>query len=255
MTVDLFHRRSGQGPTIVLLHGLFGSSDNWGTVARALSERFDVVLADLRDHGRSPHTEATDYTLMAADVLALFDRLGLQQAVLAGHSMGGKTAMTFAQQWPERLRALVVVDIGPREYPLGQHAVIAEALRTSDLAHKTGRQQVEEHLARTIPEAGVVQFLLKSLYWKQPGELCWRFNVPTLLRCLPAIHGGIAPHTVRTPTLFIRGGMSPYIIREDLPQIQEQFPGCRVETIPYAGHWVPAQAPEETVALIREVAD
>jgi esterase len=254
MSVELFHRRSGNGPSIVLLHGLFGSSDNWGTVARDLTNDFDVTLVDLRDHGRSPHTALTDYPLMAEDVHALFQKLELKQAVLAGHSMGGKTAMVFAQRWPELLKHLVVVDIGPRAYPIGDHATIMEALLTSDLPAKTSRQEVEDHLERFIPEKGVVQFLMKSLYWVESGKLGWRFNVPTLQRCLPAIHGGIPPAVVKTPTLVIRGGKSPYIVREDLPQIKEQFPNSRVETVAYAGHWVPAQAPEEVAAMLRGVA-
>ena len=254
MSVELFHRRDGSGASIVLLHGLFGSSDNWGTVARDLSTDLDVTLVDLRDHGRSPHTETTDYDLMAEDVHALFTELDLKNAVLVGHSMGGKAAMVFAQRWPELLKQLVVVDIGPREYPIGDHATIMESLLTSDLAGKDSRQQVEDHLERYVPEKGVVQFLMKSLYWAEPGKLAWRFNVPTLQRCLPAIHGGIGPAVVRTPTLFIRGGKSPYIVRDDLPQIKEQFPNSRVETVEYAGHWVPAQAPEEVAAMIRKVA-
>ncbi|MBK9422171.1 MAG: alpha/beta fold hydrolase [Flavobacteriales bacterium] len=254
MSVELFHRRSGSGPAIVLLHGLFGSSDNWGTVARDLTNDFDVTLVDLRDHGRSPHTDATDYLRMAEDVHALFLRSGLTDALLVGHSMGGKAAMVFAQRWPELVKHLVVVDIGPREYPIGDHATIMEALLSSELSTKTSRQEVEDHLERYIPEKGVVQFLLKSLYWSEPGKLAWRFNVPTLQRCLPEIHGGIGPAVVKTPTLFIRGGKSPYIVREDLPQIKEQFPNSRVETVAYAGHWVPAQAPEEVAAMIRGVA-
>lgn len=253
MSVALFHRRNGTGPGIVLLHGLLGSSDNWGTVARDLAEDHDVVLVDMRDHGRSPHTETTDYDLMADDVHALFTELELKDAVLVGHSMGGKAAMVFAQRWPELLKALVIVDIGPRQYPIGDHAVIVEALLTSDLANKTSRQEVEAHLAKSIPEAGVVQFLMKSLYWEAPGKLGWRFNVPTIERCLAAIHDGIPPARVKTPTLFIRGGKSPYIVREDLPQIKEQFPNSRVETVEFAGHWVPAQAPEEVATMIREV--
>lgn len=254
MSVDLFFRREGAGPPIMILHGLYGSGDNWGHIGRVLSADHEVFLVDGRDHGRSPHTEHITYPLMAEDVHALMQKLGLRDVVLVGHSMGGKTAMTFAQRWPELLKSLVVVDIGPREYAAGEHATIVKALATSDLAHKTTRQEVEEHISRTVPEPGVVQFLMKSLYWEEPGKLAWRFNVPVLERDMPHILGAIGAETVKVPTLFIRGGKSPYIPREDLAQIKEQFPNSRVETIPYAGHWVHAQAPDEVMDMIRSMA-
>lgn len=254
MSVDLFHRREGGGPTVVILHGLFGNSDNFGTIGRTLAAQYDMVLVDARDHGRSPRTDRITYPLMAGDVHALFTKLGLKDVVLVGHSMGGKTAMTFAQRWPELLKHLVVIDIGPREYAIGEHAVIIEALATSDLPRKTARQEVEQHLARTITEPGVLQFLMKNLYWAEPGRLDWRFNVPVIQRSMGDIIGTIGPQHVQVPTLFIRGGRSPYITREDLPQIQEQFPASRVETVPFAGHWVHAQAPEEVMDFIRSVA-
>jgi pimeloyl-ACP methyl ester carboxylesterase len=254
MTVDLFHRREGSGAPIVILHGLFGSSDNFGSIQRTLRDSYDVTVADERNHGRSPHTEHISYPLMAADVHALVQRLGLKDIVLVGHSMGGKTAMTFAQRWPELLNHLVVIDIGPREYPIGEHAAIIQALTSSDPAGKASRKEMEEHIARFVPEPGVVQFLMKSLYWEEPGKLGWRFNVPVLAREIDQVLAAMGPERVTVPTLFIRGGKSPYITREDLPQIKEQFPNSRVETIPYASHWVHAQAPEEVMDLIRSVA-
>ncbi|MEO7081639.1 MAG: alpha/beta fold hydrolase [Flavobacteriales bacterium] len=254
MSVELFFRREGAGTPVVVLHGLFGSSDNFGSIGRTLSTEFDMVLVDERDHGRSPHTEHITYALMAEDVHALVTKLGLKDIVLVGHSMGGKTAMTFAQRWPELLKHLVVIDIGPREYPIGDHAAIIEALSSSDPASMGSRKEMEEHLSTFIPEMGVVQFLMKSLYWEEPGRLGWRFNVPVLKRDMDHILAGMGPEMVRVPTLFIRGGKSGYITREDLPQLKEQFPNSRVETVPYAGHWVHAQAPDEVMDFIRSVA-
>lgn len=250
--MELHHRRLGSGPPLVLLHGLFGSSDNLGTIARELATDREVVLVDQRDHGRSPHTDRITYPLMADDVHALVVRLGLERLTLVGHSMGGKTAMLFAQRFPGMLERLVVIDIGPREYPSSNHEHIVEALLTSDLGNKTSRQEVEQHIARHVKEPGVVQFIMKSLYWKEENVLAWRFNVPVIARDMKDILAGIGAEIVRTPTLFIRGGQSDYIVREDLPAIKEQFPNSRVETIDYAGHWVHAQAPEEVVNLIRE---
>lgn len=254
MSVPLYHRRSGKGQAIVILHGLFGSSDNWGTVAKQLAEEYDVLLVDQRDHGRSPHTDRVTYPLMAEDVHDLVVSLGLKDIVLVGHSMGAKTAMYMAHRWPGLLKHLVSVDMGPREYPISNQAPIIEALLSSDLGHKTTRKEVEQHLAQYVPEPGVQQFLLKSLYWETPEKLAWRFNVPVIARDIHDILAAAPPETIRTPTLFIRGGQSNYIVREDVPAIKEQFPNSRIATVEYAGHWVHAQAPEEVIDLIGSVA-
>ena len=262
MTVDLFHRRMGTvGATpVVILHGLFGSSDNWGSVAKELAEptvpgaqACDVLLVDLRDHGRSPHTHKTSDPLMAEDLHALIGKLGLKDIILVGHSMGGKVAMHFTQRWPDLVKHLIVVDISPREHENNQ-AHIVEALRTTDLSPGRTRKEVEAHLSTLVKEPGVVQFLMKNLYWKTDQQLAWRMNVPVLERDLAAILASIGPETVRVPTTFVRGGQSDYIVREDLPAIKEQFPNSRVETVSFAGHWVHAQAPDEVTALIRSVA-
>ena len=258
-TVDLYYRRLGPegARPVVILHGLFGSADNWGSVGRELAEPsdqdaepFDVILVDLRDHGKSPHTDRISYPIMAADVKALIEKLGLKDVILVGHSMGGKTAMVVAQKWPELISKLIVVDISPREHE-NNHDHIVDAVITADLSEGTTRKQVEEHVSSRVKEPGVVQFLLKSLYWNDQKHLAWRMNGPLLKREMPAILAAIGPEQVNVPTLFIRGGQSNYILREDLPAIKEQFPKSHVETIDFAGHWVHAQAPEETIALIR----
>ena len=261
MSIDLYHRRikpetaTNTGPqAVVVLHGLFGSSDNWGTIGKELGATHDVLLVDQRDHGRSPHTDSVTYPLMAGDVYDLVTREGLTNIVLVGHSMGGKTAMYLAHRWPELVKHLVLVDMGPREYPLSNQAPIIEALMTSAIAEKTTRKEVEQHLAKYIPEPGVQQFLLKSLYWETPEKLAWRFNVPVIARDIHHILAAAPPEIIRVPTLFIRGGQSDYITREDIPAIKEQFPNSRIETVEYAGHWVHAQAPDEVLALIRTVA-
>lgn len=260
-TVELHYGRNGPegAQAVVILHGLFGSSDNWGSIAKELSgpstgdAAMDVVVADLRDHGRSPHTEETSYPLMAADVHALVERLELHDIILVGHSMGGKAAMAFAQRWPDLLKHLVVVDIGPREHENHQGHIV-EALRSADISAGRTRKEVEADVSRFVKEPGVVAFLMKNLYWRSEGQLAWRMNVPLLDAQLPAILASVGPQVVKVPTLFIRGGQSDYILREDLPAIKEQFPNSQVETIPYAGHWVHAQAPEEVIGMIRALA-
>ena len=262
-TVDLFYRRLGkEGATpVVILHGLFGTSDNWGTVGRELAEPttpgtepLDVFLVDLRDHGRSPHTDAISYPTMAADVHALIVKLGLRDVVLVGHSMGGKTAMAFAQRWPEALKKLVVIDIGPAEHQNNQ-AHIVEALRTTDLSPGRTRKEVEAHISTLVKEPGVVQFLMKNLYWQTEEQLAWRVNVPLLDRELQSVLAAIGPEKVMVPTVFIRGGQSGYILREDIPAIQEQFPNSRIETVPYAGHWVHADQPQAGAAVRKDAHD
>jgi esterase len=260
MTVPLFfrrfrygkdaHARTDDAPVLIVLHGLFGSSDNWGSIGKALSDQFDVFLVDQRDHGRSPHTTEVGYDAMALDLERLVAEQNLDRIILVGHSMGGKTAMRFAQLFPQRVAHLMVIDIGPREHANNQTAIV-NALLQCDLQHLRTRKEVESHLAAHIPEPGVVQFLLKSLYWSTPEQLAWRFNAPLLAQHMPAVLASVGPELVLTPTLFLRGGMSDYILREDVPAIREQFPNCRVETIAYAGHWVHAQAPEEVMELIR----
>ena len=162
-SVELFYRRSGTpGATpVVILHGLFGTSDNWGSVGRELAEPtvpgapgLDVFLVDLRDHGRSPHTTTISYPIMATDVHALVEQLGLKQIILVGHSMGGKTAMAFAQQWPELVKHLVVVDISPREHA-NAHGHIIDAMRTADLSPGRTRKEVEAHVSAMVKEPGV----------------------------------------------------------------------------------------------------
>jgi esterase len=149
------------------------------------------------------------------------------------------------------VKQMVVVDMGPREYPISNQAPIIEALRTSDVAHKTTRKEVEQHLAQYVPEPGVQQFLMKSLYWETPERLAWRFNVPVLSRDINNLLAAAPAATIRTPTLFIRGG---HITRADVPAIKEQFPNSRIETVEFAGHWVHAQAPDEVMDFIRQVA-
>lgn len=261
MSVPLHYRRLGpQGaPTLILLHGLFGSSDNLGSVAKELAEPstpgvdpFDVLLVDLRDHGRSPHTDAISYPIMAADVHALVQLLGLKDITLVGHSMGGKVAMVFAQQWPELLEHLVVIDISPREHE-DNHSHIIDALISADISSGRTRKEVEAQIGSTVKEPGVVQFLMKNLYWRTEDQFGWRVNAALLKRDLSAVLAAIGPEKVQVPTHFIRGGASDYIQREDLPAIKEQFPNSTVETIPFAGHWLHAQAPEEVVAMIRKL--
>ena len=255
----LHYLDQGAGPaTLVILHGLFGTLDNWQTLARRWAEEagLRVLSVDLRNHGRSFHAPEHSYQLMAADVLALFDHLGLEaaQTSLLGHSMGGKVAMRLALDAPERLARLLVLDIAPRFSDMQHQDDILAGLYAVDLATLGSRQEADAALARHIPQVGVRQFLLKNLYRREDNSFAWRINLPGLAASLAAIgEETTAPQPFLKPTLFVRGGKSNYITAEDkLYGIPALFPNSQVETVLDAGHWLHAEKPEEVFQLVRD---
>lgn len=257
MILPLHYRELGAGRPLVILHGLFGTLDNWQTLARRWSEHFRVIVVDLRNHGRSPHSPDHSYALMSQDVLGLFDQLGLPaDTTLMGHSMGGKVAMRFALDYPERLARLIVVDIAPRLSDMRHQDDILAGLNAVDLAAIENRQQADEALAVHIPQPGVRQFLLKNLYRREDNSFAWRQNLQALTAQMAAIGEAITDdQPFLKPTLFIRGGKSDYINAEDkLYAIPTLFPNSQVETIVDAGHWVHAEKPEEVFGLVEAFA-
>lgn len=229
----------------MILHGLFGTSDNWQTLARRFAEHYHVFLVDMRNHGRSGHSHEFNYELMAEDLLEFVEDHSLKQPAIIGHSMGGKAAMKFALQHPDKLGKLVVVDISPRAYPVHHDEIIA-GLKSIDLENLQNRQQADEQLARYVPEADVRLFLLKNLYRTESGGFGWRVNLKAVDENIERIGGAIESDTPFTnPALFIRGGKSRYIRPEDQYEyIEHLFPNVEIETIPDAGHWVHAEAPD-----------
>ncbi len=242
--MKLHYRELGEGKPMMILHGLFGYSDNWQSQAKKLAEYYRVILVDLRNHGHSDWSDDFSYDLMAQDVFELCQDLHLEELILVGHSMGGKTAMLFAQQHEELLEKLIVVDMGVKSYPM-HHEHILAGIHAVDLPNIKVRREAEEQLSAHIEAEGVKQFLLKNLYWKEKGQLAWRINVAVLEREMPAILGALPEGEVFTPTLFIRGELSNYILDEDVPQIEQYFPDSEIVTIAGSGHWVHAEAPEE----------
>jgi esterase len=260
MTSPLLHyldQGDSSARSLVILHGLFGTLDNWQTLARRWAEEagLRVVSVDLRNHGRSFHSPEHSYALMAQDVLALFDHLHLDPArlTLMGHSMGGKVAMTLALGYPARLAQLIVADIAPRFSNMEHQDDIIAGLQAVDLASIETRQQAEAALARSIPQPGVRQFLLKNLYRREDNSFAWRINLPTLVENLAAVGEEIsAAQPFLKPTLFMRGGKSDYITAEDkLTGIPALFPNSQVVTVPDAGHWLHAEKPEEVFGLVK----
>jgi esterase len=242
--MKLHYRELGEGQPMVILHGLFGFSDNWQTHAKKLADYFRVILVDLRNHGHSDWSDDFSYPLMAADLKELFDELQLKKVLLVGHSMGGKAAMLFAQHHPTYLEKLVVVDIGIKAYPM-HHQHILAGMHAINLETITVRSEAESILKQHIDSDGVRQFILKNLYWKDKGQLAWRMNLPVLEREMEQILGAVPQQEVWVHTLFIRGELSNYILDEDIDSIENQFPDMELVTIPNSGHWVHAEAPEE----------
>src|SRR6218665_382628 len=241
--MKLEHKISGEGKPLIILHGLFGSLDNWQTHARKLSEYFQVILVDQRNHGHSPWSDELSYELMANDLLELMDDLSIDKAYILGHSMGGKTVMQFAEQHPERVEKLIVADIGFKEYPMHHQQIIA-GMDAISATERNSRSAAEQLLSEYVPDAGTRQFIMKNLYWVDKTQLGWRFNLEVLKREMPNILGEIQLSESWIPALFIRGGKSNYIVDEDIESIEEKYPDMQLVTIDNAGHWVHAEAPD-----------
>ena len=252
MTVELAISETGAGDPLVILHGLFGSKRNWWSIARQLADTRHVVVADLRNHGASPWDPVHDYPALAADVARLVEtRLGGRAAVI-GHSMGGKAAMMLALERPELVERLVVVDIAPARSP-GNSADMLRALDRVPLDRCARRADVEAALAGDVPDTRVRSFLAANVV-SGPDGLAWGVNLDAFARHLDDIIGfpDVPPgRTFAGSTLFLAGGRSPYVRPEQHSAILRLFPAARIETIPGAGHWLHADAPEEFLAAVR----
>ena len=237
-----FHEQ-GQGEPLVILHGLFGSLDNWTAIARRLSDRFRVFTIDQRNHGRSPHCAEMSYPLMAEDLRKFLAVQSVPDTHLLGHSMGGKTAMQLALLHPGLVRKLGVVDMAPRAYAPA-HERLLNALATLDLASLQDRHEAATALKADVPDVSVRRFLLKNLARDSDGHLRWQFNLEGIRRSYAALNAALdAGRPYHGPALFIRGSRSDYVRDEDAPGILRLFPNAAFAAIPGAGHWVHADAP------------
>ena len=253
--MTLFRQVFGEGQPLIILHGLFGSGDNWLTHARLLSDRYRVFLVDQRNHGRSPHHPDMSYPHMAADVIGLMAEEGLRDVILVGHSMGGKTAMHVAREFPHLLDRLVVVDMGIKAYP-PHHDRIFEGLFAAHAETASSRSEVQSRLAPFVDDPATLQFLMKNVYWTEPGKLAWRFNLPVLRNSIQHILAAIPDEpVVHTPTLFMRGALSGYIREEDYRAITAIFPDSVFTVLEGAGHWPHAEVPERFLEELREFID
>lgn len=242
--MKLNYKVFGEGKPLVILHGLFGSLDNWQTHAKNFAKYFKVYIVDQRNHGKSPHSDEFSYDLMVEDFKEFVEDHHLEDFILIGHSMGGKTAMGYAAKYPDGIEKLVIVDIGPKPYPM-HHDKILAGLTSMDFDVITSRKAADEHLKQYIEEEGVRMFLLKNLYWVEKGKLAFRMNVPVLNKTIGTILQNIDAEEVFIQTLFIRGALSNYILDEDFDDIHHKFVDSDIVTIENAGHWVHAEAPKE----------
>ena len=248
--MNLHFRALGSGSPLVILHGLLGSLDNWMPVAQKLAAHFSVFLVDLRNHGHSPHAEKFGYDEMAEDLREFLNQQHLEQTHVLGHSMGGKVAMRFAQLHPSMVNKLVVVDIAPRSYP-SRYSGLMDAMLAVDLSGFQRRDEVDTALSSTIPDTALRQFLLKNLGRNASGGLFWKPNLKSIRANYDAVRGSFPSHIrCDCPALFIRGEKSNYIQENDVALIHQVFPKAQFETIPGAGHWVHANAPDQVAASV-----
>ncbi len=267
--MNLFYREKGSGDrTIIIVHGLYGASDNWLSVANDLEVDFRIVLIDQRNHGRSPHSDEHTYETMANDLLELMKKLQIKRAVLIGHSMGGKTVMRFSLDHPEMVEKLIVVDIAPKSYGsfsnyaevTADHNKIIDALSSTDLTQYKNRKEIDKALKPAFPSQTLRAFMMKNLKHHKDGHFSWKVNFKALKNNLEEIMNGFSnlkkeSETKAPEAIFIKGEKSPYIQEDDTMVINKFFPGSQIVTIPDAGHWVHAEKQDLFVKTVKYFLD
>jgi esterase len=250
--MQLNYKKVGEGVPLIILHGLFGSLDNWMGIAKTLGEHFEVYILDARNHGQSPHDNEFDYEVMADDLYEFIQEHQIINPIVLGHSMGGKTAMQFAMNYPDVLAKLIVADIAPKAYPV-HHRQIIDGLLSLDFNKIKSRAEADEELSKHISDLSVRQFLLKNLYWIEKEKLAWRFNLPVINQHIEIVGKGLNNiHSFLQPTLFIRGEKSNYILDSDVEEIKRIFPNSEVRTIANSGHWIHAEQPQAFMQIVSD---
>ncbi|GHB29929.1 alpha/beta fold hydrolase [Mongoliitalea lutea] len=248
--MKLNFKKSGQGDVLIILHGLFGSADNWFSIARELEKHFTLYLVDQRNHGDSPHSDEWNYELMANDIKELMDNEGISKAHLMGHSMGGKTVMKFATLFPEMIDQLIVADIAPRYYPV-HHGRILEGLNAIPLDTIQSRKEADDVLAAFIKIPGIRQFLLKSLGRDDAGKFIWKINLSVITEQIEIVGEAItSDKPIEIRTLFMGGANSDYILDSDKEEIATLFPNSSIIFIKDAGHWLHAEQPKAVIETV-----
>jgi len=257
--MKLFYRKYGNGPPLIILHGLYGSSDNWITIAKSLGNNFTVYLPDQRNHGRSPHSDIHNYDSMRDDLFELANDLKLNKFFLAGHSMGGKSAISFALKWPEMLYGLLIADISPfvneniKQSAYNQHRTILEAILSADLSQVSNRREAEAIIKEKIHSEKIRSFILKNIQRTSGTSYAWKINGLSLLSNLEKIMEGIDRQAYLRlqitgfPVIFLRGEKSDYLPVSDFRDIQKVFPAAEFVNVSNAGHWIHADRPDEVI--------
>ena len=257
--MELFYKKEGTGSPLVVVHGLYGSSDNWINIGKRLAEKHTVYMIDQRNHGRSPFANSHTFDDMRNDLEEFFEKHNIEKATLLGHSMGGKAAMWFALDFPEKVEKLVIADIAPKDYLLLKedsqfylHQNILLAMMEIDFSKIKSRNDVDDFMSQKINDVNIRQFLLKNVAKdKTHKRYKWRVNAEVLYSHLDEIVNGVNKNwfedripVTSYPVIFIRGMKSRYILPEDEPMIKEIYPDSRIIDIPDAGHWLHAEQPE-----------
>ncbi len=264
--MKLITRIVGEGKDLIILHGLYGSGDNWLTFARQLAENYKVHLPDQRNHGNSPHHPDNSYKAMVSDLMEYIDDHNISSPIVLGHSMGGKTAMWLSILHPEIISRLIVADISPVDYAqvtnpsalIGQHLNIVNAMKMIDLSVLKKREEIDKELLAFIPSDRVRQFLIKSIERKKDGSYHWKLNIDAIRNSLPEIMQGIdiAKYALsinpNLPVLFVRGELSDYIPEKDFEAIKLLYPNAIIDTIFESGHWIHAEKPEAFLAVLND---
>ncbi|MFO8066968.1 MAG: alpha/beta fold hydrolase [Bacteroidales bacterium] len=249
--MELNYKKLGDGPPVIILHGLFGMLDNWITIGKKLSDDFTIYLVDQRNHGRSGKSDIFNYQAMSDDLLEFTDKHNINSSHLIGHSMGGKTIMQFAFDYPEKVNKLIVADISPSATE-NKHEMIINAMNAVDLAQQKSRSDVEKILSKDIRSERLLQFLMKNLYWKNKNEFGWKTNLDAVINNMEEIGKEIIPDKPYTgQALFIKGGRSDYITLNEMHIIKKYFPYAEIKTINGATHWLHADKPREFYHILK----
>lgn len=250
--MELHYSLSGTGNPLLILHGLLGMSDNWAGFSKTFSKQYQVLVPDLRNHGRSGHSPVFSYLAMCDDIDELLFNEHIQHTFLLGHSMGGKIAMQYALDNPQKVDKLIVVDISPVQYPYQSHPLV-ELMMNTNLSGFSERKEIETHLLKEINDTRIVGFLMKNLSRSQGNNFIWKPGLPAINDNIREVFREIKSETVFSkPVLFIRGGNSDYILPHHEPHIYKLFPNAVIKTIDKASHWVHADQSEEFAKLVLE---
>jgi len=252
--MKLFYRKYGEAGAqpLIILHGLFGASDNWVSYSRKIADGgFEVYVVDQRNHGQSPNSPVFNYDVLVNDLQDFVKEHEIINPILMGHSLGGKVAMRFALKNPQLVKKLVVVDICLKPYPpRKEHLQIVNAIRSMDSSEIKSRHEAEKKMETLIPEMRIRQFILKNLHRTSNNGFEWRLNIEAIAANLNKMFDGTDVDGIfEKPTLFIKGGNSDYILPEDFPHIRKNFPKAEIITIDGTSHWVQVEAPKRFFQL------